>query len=236
VRVLDPVELAQMIDLTLVKPLAFLMDIENLCRAAVRYRFICVMVNSCYVKLASRLLSGTDVRVGTVVGFPLGANLTEVKVFEAKRAIELGASEIDMVINLGFLKSGNIYAVEEDIRAVVEAVKSIRSDAVIKVIIETCYLTDDEKIEACRASVRAGADFVKTSTGFGSGGATVHDVELMRRVVGPNFGVKAAGGIRDLNTALKMIEAGANRIGASAGVRIIEELIARTRTSPSQNY
>ncbi len=235
-RVLDPVELAQMIDLTLVKPLAFLMDIENLCRAAVRYRFICVMVNSCYVKLASRLLSGTDVRVGTVVGFPLGANLTEVKVFEAKRAIELGASEIDMVINLGFLKSGNIYAVEEDIRAVVEAVKSIRSDAVIKVIIETCYLTDDEKIEACRASVRAGADFVKTSTGFGSGGATVHDVELMRRVVGPNFGVKAAGGIRDLNTALKMIEAGANRIGASAGVRIIEELIARTRTSPSQNY
>ncbi len=230
---MTPIKLAQLIDLTLLKPTATPSDIENLCRAALKYNFICVVVNPCYVKLAFKLLKNSKIRVGTVIGFPLGANLTETKVYEAKKAVELGASEIDMVMNIGALKAGNIDYVENDIKAVVEAVKEIKSNCIVKVIIETCYLTDEEKIMACKAIVRAKADFVKTSTGFGPKGATVHDVKLLREIVGPKFGVKAAGGIRDLDTALAMIKAGANRIGASAGIKIVEELIARTSTSPS---
>ncbi|HQL37568.1 MAG TPA: deoxyribose-phosphate aldolase [Bacillota bacterium] len=214
-------ELARYIDHTLLKPDAKEGDIIKLCKEALEYKFASVCVNASYVKLAYSFLQGTEVRVCTVVGFPLGATTKEAKAFEASQAIENGAAEIDMVINVGALKSGKPDAVKEDIKAVVDVCKD---KALLKVIIETCLLTDEEKVTACLLSMEAGADFVKTSTGFSVSGATVEDIKLMRRTIGPNMGVKASGGIRNLESALKMIEAGATRIGASASVSIVNEL------------
>ena len=213
-------QLAKMIDHTLIKPVATRNDVEKLCKEAEKYGFGCVCVNSMYVSLAKQLLRGADVKVCSTVGFPFGATLSEVKAFEAEKAGERGAQEIDMVINIGALKSGDYETVKKDIETVVN-VKRSHSDLVIKVIIETGYLTTQEKVMACRLAKEAGADFVKTSTGL-VGGATVEDVKLMRETVGKNVGVKAAGGIRTFKEALAMIEAGANRIGTSTGVAIIE--------------
>ena len=214
-------ELARYIDHTLLKPDAKEGDIIKLCKEALEYKFASVCVNASHVKLAYSFLQGTEVRVCTVVGFPLGATTKETKAFEASQAIENGAAEIDMVINIGALKSGKLDAVKEDIREVAGVCKD---KALLKVIIETCLLTDEEKVTACLLSMEAGADFVKTSTGFSVGGATAEDIKLMRRTIGPNMGVKASGGIRNLESALKMIEAGASRIGASASVSIVNEL------------
>ena len=214
-------ELARYIDHTLLKPDAKEGDIIKLCKEALEYKFASVCVNASHVKLAYSFLQGTEVRVCTVVGFPLGATTKEAKAFEASQAIENGAAEIDMVINIGALKSGKLDAVKEDIREVAGVCKD---KALLKVIIETCLLTDEEKVTACLLSMEAGADFVKTSTGFSVSGATVEDIKLMRRTIGPNMGVKASGGIRNLESALKMIEAGATRIGASASVSIVNEL------------
>ena len=214
-------ELARYIDHTLLKPDAKEGDIIKLCKEALEYKFASVCVNASYVKLAYSFLQGTEVRVCTVVGFPLGATTKEAKAFEASQAIENGAAEIDMVINIGALKSGKLDAVKEDISEVAGVCKD---KALLKVIIETCLLTDEEKVTACLLSMEAGADFVKTSTGFSVGGATAEDIKLMRRTIGPDMGVKASGGIRNLESALKMIEAGASRIGASASVSIVNEL------------
>jgi deoxyribose-phosphate aldolase len=213
-----PDGLARMIDHTLLKPAASREEITKLCSEAKAFDFASVCVNPCYASLCAQLLRLTNVKVCTVVGFPLGANRSDVKAFETERAIMDGAQEIDMVANIGALKSHDDDLVKSDIRAVVEACRSI---AVSKVIIEAALLTDDEKIRVCELAKAAGADFVKTSTGFGPGGATVHDVRLMRATVGDEMGVKAAGGIRDTETARQMIEAGATRIGASASVRIV---------------
>ncbi|CAM3886099.1 deoxyribose-phosphate aldolase [Geobacillus sp. FSL K6-0789] len=212
------VNIANMIDHTLLKPEATEEQIVQLCAEAKQYGFASVCVNPSWVKTAARELSGTDVRVCTVIGFPLGATTPETKAFETKNAIENGAREVDMVINLGALKSGADDWVERDIRAVVEAAAG---KALVKVIIETALLTDDEKVRACQLAVKAGADYVKTSTGFSGGGATVEDVALMRKTVGDNVGVKASGGVRDRKTAEAMIEAGATRIGTSSGVAIV---------------
>ncbi|TYP53263.1 deoxyribose-phosphate aldolase [Thermosediminibacter litoriperuensis] len=217
-------QLARLIDHTLLKPTATLEDIDRLCGEAKDYGFYLVCVNPCYVGYAVERLEGSDVKVGATVGFPLGAALPEVKAYEARKAVESGASEVDMVMNIGFLKSGDYYAVREDIEGVVRAVKEVNPEAIVKVILEMCYLTESEKVTALKLCQEAKADFVKTSTGFGSGGATVEDVRLMAKMVGDTMGVKASGGIRDLKTALQMIEAGANRIGTSSGVAIIEEL------------
>jgi len=214
-------QLAKMIDYTLIKPTATRNDVEKLCEEAERYGFGCVCVNSMYVSLAKQVLRGTGVKVCSTVGFPFGVTLPEVKAFEAERVVERGAHEIDMVVNIGALKSGDYETLKKDIEAVVNAKRSHR-DLVIKVIIETGYLTTQEKIMACRLAKEAGADFVKTSTGL-VGGATVEDVKLMRETVGKDMGVKAAGGIRTFKEALAMIEAGANRIGTSTGVAIIQE-------------
>jgi deoxyribose-phosphate aldolase len=192
--------------------------VEKLCREAREFVFASVCVNPCYVKLASRLLEGSRVKVCSVVGFPLGANKKEIKAYEARKAVMEGASEIDMVMNVGALKSGDTRLVEQDMRDVREA---CGNRVVTKVILETALLTDEEKITACQLAVKAGMDFVKTSTGFGPGGATVEDVRLMRTVVGEGIGVKASGGIRDTETAARMVEAGASRIGASASVKIV---------------
>lgn len=211
-------DLAAAIDHTLLKPSATRGEIETLCEEAARFSFASVCVNPCYVPLCAQLLRLTNVKVCTVIGFPLGANKPEVKAFEAERAIGDGAHELDMVANIGAVKSRDHELVERDIRAVVQASgKTI----VLKVIIEAALLTDDEKVAVCNIARKAGADFVKTSTGFGPGGATAHDVRLMREVVGSEMGVKAAGGIRDLETAREMVEAGASRIGASASVKIV---------------
>lgn len=207
------------IDHTLLAADATKDKIEKLCKEALEYHFASVCVNSCWVKLASEILSGSDVAVCTVVGFPLGAMDTESKAYEAGKAVADGADEIDMVINIGYLKSGMTTEVLEDIKAVRKATEG----RVLKVIIETCLLSDDEKRIACELSAEAGADFVKTSTGFSTGGATEHDVALMRSVVGDKLGVKASGGIRDYKKAKAMIDAGANRIGASAGIAIVKE-------------
>lgn len=217
--------IAKYIDHTLLKADAQKGEIEKLCSEAKEYSFASVCVNPTWVKLASELLKDTEVKVCTVIGFPLGATSSETKAFETKNAIENGATEVDMVINIGALKSGNIEAVERDIRAVVEAAKG---QALSKVIIETSLLTEDEKVTACELSVKAGADFVKTSTGFSTGGATVEDISLMRKVVGPNVGVKASGGVRSALDAKKMIEAGATRIGASSGIAIVKGLTSDT--------
>jgi len=218
---MNKIDLARYIDHTILKPDAKESDIIKLCREALEYKFASVCVNASNVRLADSFLHGTDVKVCTVVGFPLGATTKETKAFEAAQAIENGASEVDMVINIGALKSGKLDLVEEDIKAVADVCKG---KALLKVIIETCLLTDEEKTTACELSKKAGANFVKTSTGFSTGGATAEDITLMRRIVGPEMGVKASGGIRNLETALKMIEAGATRIGASASISIVNEL------------
>lgn len=212
-------DLASMIDHTLLKPEATKQQIETLCAEAKKYGFASVCVNPCYVPICVRLLKETKVKVCTVIGFPLGATSTAAKVFEAEQALRDGAQELDMVINIGMLKSGKYDYVENDILGVVTIAK--RYAALTKVIIETCLLTDKEKVKACLLAKRAGADFVKTSTGFAKGGATAGDVALMRRVVGTTMGVKAAGGIRSRKEAREMVAAGANRIGASASVKII---------------
>lgn len=217
-----PSEIAQYIDHTLLSPQATPEQIKKLCEEAKTYNFASVCVNPCYVKLCSGLLQGTKVKVCSVVGFPFGSATPEIKAMETRRAIRDGAKEIDMVINVGALKSGNEELALRDIRAVVEACRD--GSAISKVIIEAAMLTDDEKVLACRLAKKAGADFVKTSTGYGPGGATVHDVALMREAVeGTRMGVKAAGGIRSFADAQKMIKAGATRIGASAGVKISQE-------------
>jgi len=215
-------ELAKMIDSTNVSATATRSEIETLCREAVKHGFGCVCVNPTYVKLASSLLKGSRVRLSSTVGFPFGASLSEIKALEAIKAIEDGADELDMVINLGALKSGDYETVKQDIAAVVD-VKRLSKEIIVKVIIETAQLTASEKVAACKLAKNADADFVKTSTGFFGKGATVEDVKLIRQVVGKSMGVKAAGGIRTYPEALAMIEAGANRIGTSSGVAIIKE-------------
>jgi|WetSurMetagenome_2_1015567.scaffolds.fasta_scaffold220958_2 deoxyribose-phosphate aldolase len=212
-------ELAGMIDHTLLKPDATISEVEKLCAEAKKYSFASVCINPCHVPLCARLLKGTDVKVCTVIGFPLGATSTASKAFETEQAIREGAQEVDMVMNVGLLKSGDHESVENDIFAVVSTAKRYR--VLTKVILETGFLTDEEKIKACVLVKRAGADFVKTSTGFGKGGATVGDIALMRRVVGSAMGVKASGGVRSREDALAMVAHGADRIGASASVKIV---------------
>jgi deoxyribose-phosphate aldolase len=213
---------ARAIDHTVLKPDATPDQIVKLCAEAKKYGFAAVCVQPAYVELAAKQLAGSPVKVATVVGFPHGATLASAKAFEAAETARLGATEVDMVINIGQLKAGNRQYVEDDIRAVAEA--SHKNGAILKVIFENCLLTREEKIAACELSVKAGADFVKTSTGFSTGGATVEDVALMRSVVGPKIGVKAAGGIRVAADAIAMLNAGASRIGASASVAIVREL------------
>ncbi len=213
-------DLAKLIDHTLLKPDATQDQIAQLCYEARKYGFASVCVNSTWVELCAQLLKGSQVKVCSVIGFPLGATPPEVKAFETQTAINHGASEIDMVINIGALKTGDLELVAKDIGGVVTTAHA--KGAIVKVIIEAVFLTDEEKTIACLLSKEAGADFVKTSTGFASGGATVHDVELMRKTVGPEMGVKAAGGVRTYEDVEKMVKAGATRIGASAGVKIIQ--------------
>lgn len=210
--------IASYIDHTMLAPQATVSQIRKLCEEAVKYHFASVCVNSCHVALCAELLKGTGVNVCTVVGFPLGAMSTKAKAFEAECAVADGAVEIDMVINVGALKDENWTFVEDDIRTV----KKACGGKLLKVILETCLLTDDEIVRACQLSEAAGADYVKTSTGFSKGGATAEAVSLMRKTVGDRLGVKASGGIRDRESALKMIEAGASRLGCSAGVKIME--------------
>ena len=217
----DVTEINRLIDHTLLKPEATTQQIKQLCAEAIQYNFASVCLNPTHVKLAAQLLKNSEVDVCTVVGFPLGATLSQVKVFETEQVLNDGATEIDMVINIGALKQGNNDLVEQDIAGVVKAAHSRK--AICKVIIETALLTDEEKVRACQLAKKAGADFVKTSTGFSSGGATVEDVALMRQTVGPGIGVKAAGGIKTLTDARNMIAAGATRLGASAGVKIVRE-------------
>lgn len=214
---------AGLIDHTLLKADATKEQIKVLCEEAREYNFASVCVNPTWVKYASELLEGSEVKVCTVIGFPLGATTPETKAFETKDAIANGAHEVDMVINIGALKDKDDELVERDIRAVVVA---STGKALSKVIIETSLLTDEEKVRACELAVKAGADYVKTSTGFSTGGATVEDIALMRKTVGPNIGVKASGGVRNTSDAQNVIEAGATRIGASAGVSIVKGLTA----------
>ena len=211
-------ELNKYIDHTILKATASSTDVQKLCEEAIEHEFYSVCVNGCYVADAKHLLQGTDVKIAAVVGFPLGAMTTAAKVFEAKEAVENGASEIDMVINVAKLKDGEFEYVENEIRQIKEAI----GDNVLKVIIETCYLTDEEKVKACELSLVAKADFVKTSTGFGTGGATYEDVKLMKSVVGNNAKVKASGGVRDKETAQKYVELGAERLGTSSGIDIVK--------------
>ena len=225
---------AAMIDHTLLKPEAARHEIETLCQEAAQYEFASVCVNPTWVALCARLLRDSRVKVCSVVGFPLGATTSDVKHLETRRAIFDGACEIDMVINVGALKSGDLRLVERDIEAVTGPCRETR--AVSKVIIEAALLTDEEKITACTLAKAAGADFVKTSTGFGPGGATAHDVALMRRVVGEEMGVKAAGGVRDLDALKAMVAAGATRIGASAGVRIVQQSQGRQPLETARGY
>ncbi len=219
--VINKKNVAAIIDHTQLKPEASLAQIEALCKEAAEYHFASVCVNPSNVALCAKLLKGTGVNVCTVIGFPLGATSTASKAFEAAESIREGATEVDMVVNVGRIKSGDWDYVEKDIAAVVDAA---RGKALTKVIIETCLLTDEEKVKACQAAKKAGADFVKTSTGFSKGGATAEDVALMRKTVGADMGVKASGGIRDAQTAVAMVEAGANRLGVSAGVAIVNGL------------
>ena len=219
-------EMARMIDHTFLKAAGERDAVERLCREAREFGFACAMVNPCEVKNASRLLAGSGVKVGTVIGFPLGQNSAAIKCAEARLALEDGAGELDYVVNVRLLKSaaaGDCEALEE-LRAELKSFVEAGAGAETKLIIECCYLTDGEKVLACRLAKEAGFGFVKTSTGFGPGGATVHDVRLMRETVGPEMGVKAAGGIRSLADAIAMVEAGANRLGCSAGVAILEEM------------
>lgn len=212
------VKLQHMIDHTVLKADTRRQEIITLCEEARTYNFASVCVNPTWVELAAKELEGSDVKVCTVIGFPLGANTPETKAFEVRDAISKGAGEVDMVINIGALKDQDDALVERDIRAVVEAAAG---KALVKVIIETCLLTEEEKVRACEISVKAGADFVKTSTGFSTGGATIEDVALMRKTVGEHVGVKASGGVRSLEDMNNMVKAGANRIGTSSGVKIL---------------
>lgn len=212
-------QLAKMIDHTILKPEATEEQVRRVCEEALKYNFASVCINPSHVKLTANLLKGSDVKVCTVIGFPLGANTSTVKAFETSEAIKEGAQEVDMVINIGKLKSKDYDYVREDIKAVVEAAKG---KALTKVIIETCLLTDEEKVAVCKLAKEAGADFVKTSTGFSTGGATYEDVKLMRETVGENMGVKASGAVRSYEDAAKVIKAGASRIGASASIAICE--------------
>jgi deoxyribose-phosphate aldolase len=221
--------LAQMIDHTILGPDATYLQIDNLCREALESQFAAVCVNASHVSRCAQALQGSGVNVATVVGFPLGATLPQVKAYEARESIALGATEIDMVINIGALKANDLDSVAADIAGVVQVCHAQR--ALCKVIIEACLLTDAEKVNACRLAQAAGADFVKTSTGFSTSGATVADVQLMRQTVGPSMGVKAAGGIRTLSTAEAMIAAGATRLGTSAGAKIIRELLNSQATT-----
>jgi deoxyribose-phosphate aldolase len=217
-REISKEELARMIDHTLLKPEATYDEIANLCKEAIEYNFFSVCVNPFFVKFAKKPLEGSNVNIVSVVGFPLGASETYLKAVEAERAVKSGADEIDMAMNIGLFKSKDFLNVEKDIREVVNTI----SPKIVKVIIEACLLTDQEKVIASTIVISAGAQFVKTSTGFNKGGATVEDVALIRSVIGPNFGVKAAGGIRDFETAVKMVKAGASRIGASKSVEIVK--------------
>lgn len=225
---------ASLIDHTLLKPEATESDIKKLCNEAIQFGFASVCVNPSWVKKAAEFLSGSNVPVCTVIGFPLGATLPDVKAYEARRAIFNGAREVDMVINIGALKSGDDCLVEDDIRAVAQAAHE--NGILLKVIIETALLTDDEKVRACLASKNAGADFVKTSTGFAKGGATADDVALMRRTVGYALGVKASGGVKGIDDARAMFEAGATRIGASVGVKIAQEASGIKSTIVAGSY
>ncbi len=217
---MNKAELAKLIDHTQLNPYATEDDIKKLADEAKKYGFYSLVVNPYYVKLAKSLVKGTDIKVVSVIGFPFGTTYKEVKALEAELAIKDGADELDMVMNISAAKSGKWDVVKDDIKAVVDVAK--KHGKILKVILETGYLTDDEKVKACEVAVEAGADFVKTSTGFGKGGATVHDVELMKRTVGNRAQVKAAGGIHTADDALAMIKAGATRIGASHSVQIIE--------------
>ena len=212
-------EINKYIDHTVLKATTTPKDIEKLCNEAKEYKFYSVCVNGCYVSLCKKLLVNTDVKVAAVIGFPLGAMSTEAKVYEAKKCIEDGANEIDMVINVGMLKAKEYDYVKEEIRQIKEAIGT----NVLKVIIETCYLTDDEKVKACELAVEAKADFVKTSTGFGTNGATFEDVALMKKTVGNRAKVKASGGVKTYETAVKYIELGAERLGTSSGIQIINK-------------
>ena len=212
--------IAKYIDHTILKPEATEEDVKRLCREAKEYNFASVCVNGCYAKLVSTELAGSEVKTCVVVGFPLGAMTKEAKAFETSQAIENGASEIDMVINVGALKSKDYNFVKEDIEAVVNAAKG---KALVKVIIETCLLSDEEKVKVCEIAKEAKADFVKTSTGFSTAGATKEDIALMRKTVGPDLGVKASGGVRDFKAAMEMINAGASRIGSSNSIAIANE-------------
>ena len=209
--------IAKMIDHTVLKAFSTREDVIKVCKEAKEYGFFSVCINPTHIELAKKELEGSTVKVCTVIGFPLGANTSEVKAFETKDAIAKGAHEVDMVINIGALKDKEYDLVYNDIKAVVDAANK---EALVKVIIETCYLNDEEKKIACELSVKAGADYVKTSTGFGTGGSTPEDIKLMRDVVGPNIGVKASGGVRTTEDAIKVIDAGASRIGASASISI----------------
>lgn len=219
---------AAMIDHTLLKADATRDQIATICEEAKKYVFASVCVNPTWVKYSAELLAGTEVKVCTVIGFPLGASTSTVKAFETKDAIANGAGEIDMVINIGAMKNGEFDLVRDDIKAVVDAANG----TLVKVIIESCLLTDEEKVKACEISKAAGVDFVKTSTGFASAGATSHDVALMRKTVGAEIGVKASGGIRDYETAMEMINAGANRLGVSASIAIVNSSV----TAPKGGY
>ncbi|WP_432663210.1 deoxyribose-phosphate aldolase [Wukongibacter baidiensis] len=212
-------KIQEYIDHTLLKPASTEEQVKKICGEAKEYGFASVCVNAYYTALVRKELEGSNVKTCVVVGFPLGATLKEVKAFETKQAIENGAQEIDMVINIGALKDKKYDVVKEDIKAVVEAAKG---KALVKVILETCLLTDEEKVKACELCKEAGADFVKTSTGFSTGGATVEDIKLMRETVGPDMGVKASGGVRTKEDADAVIAAGASRIGASASIAIVE--------------
>lgn len=215
---MDRSKVARMIDHTILKAQATENEVRTLCEEALEHKFASVCINPCYIPLCAEILKGSEVKVCTVIGFPLGSNTTEVKAFETEDAIKKGAQEVDMVINVGKLKDKDYEYVKNDIRAVVEAAEG---KAITKVILETCLLTDEEKVKACELSKEAGADFVKTSTGFSTGGATAHDIKLMRETVGPEMGVKASGGVRTYEDAVLMIENGATRVGASASVAIV---------------
>ncbi|MCI0488052.1 MAG: deoxyribose-phosphate aldolase [Blastocatellia bacterium] len=225
--------MARYIDHTLLKPEATRDEILKVCEEGARYGFASVCINPTWVREAACALRGSGVKVCTVIGFPLGANAPDTKAYEARRAIFDGAGELDMVINVGALKSNTDALVERDIRSVTDVARE--AGCISKVIIETALLTDDEKVRACRIAKEAGADFVKTSTGFSRGGATVADIALMRRAVGAAMGVKASGGVKDLKQAEEMIKAGATRIGASVGVKIVQEAVGARRTDGERN-
>lgn len=220
-KILSISELANMIEHTLLKAYVNNEDFERLCREAKEYGFKMVAINPAAVEICKKHLLGTKVHVGAAIGFPLGQNTIEAKVYETKDSILKGADEIDYVINIVELKNGNLGYLEKEMRSIVEVCRE--KQVVSKVILENCYLTDEEKIEVCKLALKVKPDFIKTSTGFGNGGATVEDVKLMKSIVGEEVKVKAAGGIRNLQTCLKMIEAGAERIGTSSGVKIIKE-------------